>query len=58
MNALLMKIQIVIDIDLFPVKNQRPDVNEILNISQKTSYTAMKPKVVTGTRVISLDNTL
>lgn len=29
MNALLMKIQIVID--LFPVKNQRPDVNEILN---------------------------
>lgn len=58
MNALLMKIQIVIDIDLFPVKNQRPDVNEILNISSKTSYTAMKPKVVTGTRVISLDNTL
>lgn len=33
MNALLMKIQIFIDIDLFPVKNQRPDVNEILNIS-------------------------
>lgn len=51
-----MKIQIVID--LFPLKNQRPDVNEILNISSKTSYTAMKPKVVTGTRVISLDNTI
>lgn len=31
MNALLMKIQIVID--LFPLKNQKPDVNEILNIS-------------------------
>lgn len=31
MNALSMKIQVVID--LFPVKNQRPDVNEILNIS-------------------------
>lgn len=56
MNALLIKIQIVID--LFQLKNQRPDVNEILNISQKTSYTAMKPKVVTGTGVISLDNTL
>lgn len=33
MNALLIKIQIVID--LFQLKNQRPDVhvNEILNIS-------------------------
>lgn len=31
MNALLIKIQSVID--LFQLKNQRPDVNEILNIS-------------------------